>query len=472
MRILGELDERQVRLGYANCVVLSAGRHLDTRTSLRRRFDALVFHKVYENTPEWSEFLTHIAPEGLQALETQERQRSRDRGGSKAKRDPVAILRRDPERGGRFRYRSHLWILQRYMPSHLGPLAPDRSEVFLEHTKHLGLLAETYSLTEVGHVLKQLLLQGEPHLLDGRAVPNPLLIRRRLAVRVLYLWALLENDIVTPFLLREFLARRQNTPELLGAAAKALLDAFGQNARVDSGLEMKGLRDYHARVSRGTEKIAKTPSASPPRSKRPLDSGLAGFLARSAKSEPGFKIHRHHTRPRLEHYVDIGLLGRRPESHAADTVYEPVPETFRAVEALAPLLEQPKIVRRFLDDQFFRCAAHIFGLTGAPACSHWQALAYFAKAFELVGREIGFTPARTVSFTACLLALEDGRFAEIATMYEAVREGARTDLGEHLIFSGGGRFDGEFLIRVKPEAEALVRGRLEQTDNTVGGSSQ
>jgi hypothetical protein len=472
VRILGELDERQVRLGYANCVVLSAGRHLDTRTSLRKRFDGLVFSKVYEGTPEWNEFLAQIDEEGLKTLERQEQQRSRDRGGSKSKRDPVAILRRDPERGGRFRYKSHLWILQRCMPSHLGPLAPDRSEVFLEHTKHLGLLAETYSLTEIGHVLKQLLLQGEPHLLDGRAIPNPLYIGRRIALRALYLWALLENDILTPFLLREFLARRQNTPELLGAAAKALLEAFDQNARIDSGLEMKQLRDYHARVSKGTVKAEKAPVTQPARPKRPAESSISEFLARRAKSEPGFKVHRHHTRPRLEHYVDIGLLGRRSESYAADTVYEPVPETSRAVQAFAPLLENPKSTRRFLDTRFFGSAARVFGVDTVQDCTVWQALTYFAKAFALVGREIGFTPARTVSFAACLLALEDGRLAEISTMYEAVREGAKSALGEHLVFSGGSRFDGEFLIRVKPEADAVLRGHLESEHGVEGRKSQ
>ncbi len=87
---------------------------------------------------------------------------------------------------------------------------------------------------------------------------------------------------------------------------------------------------------------------------------------------------------------------------------------------------------------------------------------YFAKAFELTGREIGFTPGRTVSFTACLLALEDGRLAEIEGMFDAVREGAKTKLGEHLIFSGGSRFDREFLIRVKPEAMPVLQERLNE----------
>jgi hypothetical protein len=457
MRLLAELDERQVRLGYVNCVVLAAGRHLDTRTALRRRFDDFVFARVYDGTAQAAEFLAEIDEEGRLALEKQDRQRLRDRGGSKAKVNPAAILRREQPRG-RFRYRSHLWILQRCMPSHLGPLAPDRSEVFLEHAKHLGLLAETYALTETGHVLRQLLLQRAPKLLDGRPTPNPLYVGRRLAMRALYAWALLENDILTPFLLSEFLARRQNDPELLAAATQKLLDAFGRGARVDSAVELKRLRVYRDRVA----KSIPTRVGSDRRARRTKTSGISAFINRASAAQPGFKIHRHHVRPRLEHYVDVGLLARRRDASAADTVYEPSPETARAVAAWAPLLEDPKTIRRFLDTEFFRSSAEVLGVTSARPCTRWESLMYFAKAFELTGREIGFTPGRTVSFAACLLALEDGRLAEINCMFDAVREGARTNLGEHLIFSGGSRFDREFLIRVKPEAMPIIQQRLNE----------
>jgi hypothetical protein len=458
MRLLEELDERQVRLGYVNCVVLTAGRQLDTRTALRRRFDEFVFRRVHEGSAEEADFLAEIDEEGRLALEKQDQQRSRDRGGSRKKRDPIAALRREQPSGG-YRHVSHLWLLQRCMPSHLGPLAPERSEVFLEHTKHLGLLAETYALTETGEVLKQLLLQQDPTILEGRAVPNPLFVGRRLAVRALYIWALLENDALTPFLLREFVARRQNDPELLAAAAQRLMDAFSRGARVDSAIELKALRAYRDRVSKGATatKSERTARRAP---KRSGDRGLLDFIDRGAAAQPGFKIHRHHARPRLEHYVDVGLLGRRRDAHAAETVYEPILETTRALEAWAPLLEDPKTVRRFLDGQFFKAAATVFDLARPQPCSQCECLLYFARAFELVGREIGFTPGRTVSFAACLLALEDGRCAEIDTMFEAVYAGAKTDVGEHFVFSGGSRFDREFLIRVRPEVVPVLRDRV------------
>ena len=459
MRLLQELDERQVRLGYANCVVLMAGRQLDTRTALRRRFDNYVFRKVYEDTPEYNEFLTYIDEGGKQTLDRQDQQRQRARGGSKAARDPIAALRREQSKG-RFRYVSHLWLLQRILPSHLGPLAPDRSEVFLEHAKHLDLIAETYALTETGHALKQLLLRHDPTLTEGGATPNPLQIRRHIAVRSLYLWALLENDALTPFLIREFVAQNQNGPELLIGAIEKLMESFAIGARIDSAMEMKELRLYHERVGKGAR--AAKANAGALRKKRPTESGLLAFIERGAAMRPGMKIHRHHVRPRLEHYVDVGLLGRRELSHTADTVYEPSVETHRAVEAWRPILDDPKAIRRFLDGRFFGSTAGIFALANARACNQLESLIYFAKGFELVGRAIGFTPGRTVAFAACLLALEEARIAEIDSMFDAVYAAAKTDLGEYFIFSGGSCFGREFLVRVRPEIVPILLERLKQ----------
>jgi hypothetical protein len=466
VRILNELDERQVRLGYVNCVVLTGGRHLDTRSGLRRRFDDFVFHRVYEGTAEAAAFLSQIDEDGKRALERQEQQRNRDRGGKKRNVDVAEVLGRD-RRKGRFQYRSHLWILQRCMPSHLGPLAPDRSEVFLEHAKHVGMLAETYALTETGHVLKQLLLQNDPVIMEGRPTSNPLYIGGRLAIRALYIWSLLENDILTPFLLREFAKRRQNDPELLAAATEGLLEAYGRDLRIDSARELKELRGYFERVSQGAKAEAAA-RGEPTRTKRAGATGLAAFLDKTAGVRRGFKVHRHHARPRLEHYVDLGLLGRRRDSHSAETVYEPLAATHSAVTAWSSILENPRSVRRFLDSGFFASIAAIFDVHVAQSGTQRELLTYFARAFELVGREIGFTPGRTVSFAACLLALEDGLVFEIQTMFDAVHASAKTALGEHLIFSGGSRLDGEFLIRVKPEALQYLQEHRHKTERPTG----
>lgn len=456
MRLLTELDERQVRLGYVNAVVIAAGRQLDTRTALRRRFDQLVFRRIHVNTPEMEAFLREIDENGRAALARQDQQRESHRKGANAKRDMMATLRRELP-GGEFRFAGHLWILQRCMPSHLGPLAPERSEVFLEHTKHLGLLAETYALTETGHILNQLLAPETVALIEGHPTPNPLFVGSRLAVRALYTWALLESDALIPFVLREFVARQQNDPNLLAAAVDALLERFADGARIDSARELRSLRLYRDRVSKGAGRVAPARG----QKKAPRTDDLRGYMERAAAVTPGFKIHRHHVRPRLEHLVDIGLLGRRRDAHASETVYETTPETHRAVAAWHELIEDPKTVRRFLDTRFFGSVAAIVGHDASRTCTPLENLFYFAKAYRLVGREIGFTPGRTVALMACLLALEDSRVSEIETMFQAVYDVAKTDLGEHLVFSGGSRMDREFLIRVKSELGPILQTRIQ-----------
>src|SRR5262245_44139917 len=93
---------------------------------------------------------------------------------------------------------------------------------------------------------------------------------------------------------------------------------------------------------------------------------------------------------------------------------------------------------------------HTLAPRSSPSCMSPERLSF-------VGREIGFTPGRTVSLAVCLLALEDGRLAEVDSMSDAVYAGAKADLREHFIFSGGSRFDREFMIRVRPEIVPLLR---------------
>jgi hypothetical protein len=102
-------------------------------------------------------------------------------------------------------------------------------------------------------------------------------------------------------------------------------------------------------------------------------------------------------------------------------------------------------------------AATIYGVP-VRTPERLTALTFFAKAFALVGREIGFTPGRTVALAASLLALENDYVIEVDSMLEAVGDAAQGDFGEHLLFSGGSRLDREFLIRVKPELDDVLAG--------------
>ena len=87
---------------------------------------------------------------------------------------------------------------------------------------------------------------------------------------------------------------------------------------------------------------------------------------------------------------------------------------------------------------------------------------WFGRAFEDIGREFGFTPGRTLALKACLLAWENKRTMEVGDVFDAVYRFARqgSPLDQYLHFSGGSRFDREFLIRIDPGlVEHLIRGR-------------
>jgi hypothetical protein len=77
---------------------------------------------------------------------------------------------------------------------------------------------------------------------------------------------------------------------------------------------------------------------------------------------------------------------------------------------------------------------------------------WFARAFKDIGREFGFTPGRTLALKACLMAWEHGCTMEVGDVFDAVYRAAREPIHEFLHFSGGSRFDREFLIRVDDEA--------------------
>jgi hypothetical protein len=92
---------------------------------------------------------------------------------------------------------------------------------------------------------------------------------------------------------------------------------------------------------------------------------------------------------------------------------------------------------------------------------------WFAQAFKEIGREFGFTPGRTLALKACLMAWERGYTMEVGDVFDAVYRAAKQPIHEYLHFSGGSRFDREFLIRVDDEAITY----LEQQIAVRGGAN-
>jgi hypothetical protein len=77
-----------------------------------------------------------------------------------------------------------------------------------------------------------------------------------------------------------------------------------------------------------------------------------------------------------------------------------------------------------------------------------------------LGREFGFTPGRTLALHACLMALEQGEVLEVEQVFNAVYDAARTPWERFLHYSGGSRFDREFLIRVDAEMVSALERAL------------
>ena len=123
---------------------------------------------------------------------------------------------------------------------------------------------------------------------------------------------------------------------------------------------------------------------------------------------------------------------------------------------LEPVSLAPGKIAATLEQEFFAYCADAYGYkVSGTVIADSEILLWFARAFKLVGREYGFTPGRTITTTACLLAIERGRLLELGAVADCVYRAAKSEFSKYLKFSGGSRFDREFLIRVQPGLEAF-----------------
>ena len=159
-------------------------------------------------------------------------------------------------------------------------------------------------------------------------------------------------------------------------------------------------------------------------------------------------------RPRMEILVDLGLVERRRRQ--SGFVWKSTEVTRRASEVWKCVSELRTDVDRYLDTQFFKSMAVAYDHPASRGMSIESILRQFAAAFSFVGREFGFTPARTVATLACVQAWLSGQILEIAEVFDAVEAAAQSKYGQFLHFSGGSRFDREFLIRVSPDLAAAL----------------
>jgi hypothetical protein len=412
--LLRSLDPWHQRIGYLGVAALQAIRDIDTPDALNARIDAVLFEKIYAGTSRHAELWPRINPERQAKLLAEAKQRSPED-------DPAAILRPLAKNGEWFTL-CELWLNDDRVPSAVGALNERKSHRVVDLAKMVALVLPTYELSEAGYLLRVFLQEC------GADVDNPLVPMPSLGVRLLYLRLLFEADCLWPTLL-----------VTMADDLRAQLPLRSRSADGAPGLLRKSIERFLATVSEGS-------GVDDINELRPVREYLESV-------EKSMSTEENYLRPRMELLLDLGLVRRTGDS-PRQFVWSLTEEGFRMADLLRKLSRNPSGMVDFLDRGFFSTCVSAYGVsvTGTIS-SDAERFLWFARAFSLIGREYGFTPGRTVSVTACLLALETGRLLEVNAMAECVYRAPNSDFAPFLRFSGGSRFDREFLIRVQPGLE-------------------
>jgi hypothetical protein len=159
-------------------------------------------------------------------------------------------------------------------------------------------------------------------------------------------------------------------------------------------------------------------------------------------------------RPRMEILVDLGLIKRKvvSGSRRADFMWEVTDVTERLAAEWIKLAVGQNAIPRYLDEEFFASMSRSLQISGRRSRSPKERMLWFTRAFQRTGREFGFTPGRTCALLGCLLAYESGVLIEIKEMFDTILEAGKSEWAQYFHFSGGSRFDREFLVRIDQEA--------------------
>ena len=409
MKLISHLDPSQVRFGYLTCLSLVAGRHLDTRQGLVDRLKRFIFEVVDDRDPRWELFMQLADPEELERI--------------KPPLDDKTAALQELFRVHAPQSRSYplhtLWLAQRTLPSHLGVLAIKNTDRLLEMGRSFELLTTGYALSEKGVFIQNFAHHAYPDVDRGAPSSNPFDIRARQAVLLFYFYTLLSVDILTPFLIHEFVQRPAgdlpNAPKLIGTAAATLVDTLEKQSDITNIEAARDSRSYADRLQ----------------------------VKAVAKNQAQPRYHQLFELKLLDR-VEADIDGRRIVPYRANAA------THLANAVLAELRENPFDQQDLLDRNFFRWASSIFNGSQQPCLDDRQRLLFFASGFEYLQREIGFTPGRTIALAGCLLAWEAGWIIEVDEMFDLLQRMAAGPWRPYLEYSGGSRLDQEFLIKIKP----------------------
>ena len=156
---------------------------------------------------------------------------------------------------------------------------------------------------------------------------------------------------------------------------------------------------------------------------------------------------------------------------------EAPPQSWRratpALAALASVCDELPLTRSgieaLLDRRFVSSLAKGLEADAWTRPSRDKTLLYLARAFKATHRELGFTPGRPLALLAAVLAAEESAILEISDVYECVYGAARSRWSPYLHFSGGSRFDSEFLIRLESGLEKQLLASVAAETASGGG---
>lgn len=427
MKLISYLNMHRARLGYVNCVLLAADVQLDTPASLRRRLDRMLFENVvFVDSPIFQSYAAEIDPVTWQKIDDQVNRRALRRSKRTRRGVLPAGIQEVEENATKGPAQSSyapadLWVYQKNMRSDLGKVLPEDSDEPIELAKDLGLLSESYALTEFGNVAKAFLLERIGGLTLG-ATPNPLEVYDDFRLRLMYLYALLREDVVFTAML-DYISLKHSLNDCLRKALDLMAGKVDQNVRLDEVGELRNLSVLRQRVT-----------------KDPVD-----------------KAQRV---PRLEFMVDLGILERHSVGREGDSQYEEAAATGHLRVAFGELFAKPTSSFTWLDSSFFGAAAVLYGKPHVPVTQSEQKLLYFVRGAAVLGKRMGFIPGRAASLAACALALSEGRRLEIAELFAEVYSVPKGKWAEFVKFSGGSRLDNEFLVTLDPSLESRLQTAL------------
>jgi hypothetical protein len=332
---------------------------------------------------------------------------------------------------------NELWFYQQSMRSDIGMLVREDSDAPLELAKDIGFITKGYSLTEFGNLIRLILTAKFGCDMPYTAEHNPLLIYDDPALRLLYLYSLLSEDVVFVGML-DYLRSCFQPKEALRGALAGLVSQLEENTRLDEISRFKGILDLNQR-------IAKAP------------------------------VEKQQREPRLEFCVDLGILERiksyeeptdQSSGNEEDNRYKPTSALERAGEAFADLFKNPGAVSRWIDGNFFKAAGCLYERKLTQINSSNLKLLYFIRGAELMGPRMGFIPGRIASIAACTLAWVDGYLLEVSELFDEVYLIPKGEWSGRIKFSGGSRLDREFLVAI----DSKLRSDLEAAVKTSSGS--